>query len=257
MNKSHLRTRLYSVALAVAASASLSACTSLGYRCPLDPNEKPESATACASMQESMDGAKHGAGGKISVLLDDKGRLVSPAMQQNKPAVPLAGAMPGAPEPYRNSSGEPVFEQPHVYQAWVPAFVDAEGNLHDGHHTWFSTPGRWSYGTTRDYSANSGGEALMRPAMPGDRPAGKIVQTDGKAPAQAQAKKDAKQAAQLSAQDKDKAALSNLSAAASSMGKPQPTNAQPGAGGQAPLPGSAATPAPTGTVTAPAINLAD
>lgn len=233
MNKPSPRSSLYPIILAVVASVSLSACTSLGYRCPLDPKEDAESPTACASMRESMDGAKRGTGGKISVLLDDQGRRVSQDMLDGKPATPV-GIPAGPVEPYRNSSGQPVFEQPRVFQAWVPSFVDAEGNLHDGHHTWFSTPGRWSYGGTRNYGTTQ--DSMMRPAVPNERPSGKVISVDGKATA-----KKAAPEQKPSRDERDKAALNNLSNAANAMSaKPQ---------GQQPA-------APTG-VTAPAVNLTE
>lgn len=245
------RNRISTAILAAVAAATLSACSGIGYRCPLDPNDKPDTPTACAGMRESLEGSKKGTGGKISVLVDDKGRLVSRDQLDNKPATPLVSQLPGAPEPYRNNSGEPVFEQSRVFQAWTPAFVDAEGNLHDGHHTWFATPGRWSYGSTRD--AGPAGDALMRPSQPSDRPAGKIMPMDPRGQQAAPAQRPAQ-----TPQDKDKAALNNLSSAANSMAKPQTQPAQ--APVMAPSTMSGVSPAPaqaSAGVTAPAINLAD
>lgn len=223
---------------------SLSACTTVGYRCPLDHEGKAESPTACASMQEAMAGAKKGTGGKASVLMDDKGRLVPRELLENKVAQPLAANA----EPYRNKSGEPVFHQPKVFQVWTGAFVDAEGNLHDGHTSWFSTPGRWAYGTV-DRPGEVGSNS-MRPALPDTRPAGRVVKVDPNTgrEMQVRAAADQRPAATQpnSQQERDKAALQTLSSAANSAAaKSQAQHAQP-----------AKAPTAAG-VTAPAVGLSD
>lgn len=204
-------------ALAVGALV-LTGCSSIGYRCPLDPSKKPESPTACAGLKEAMAGAKQGSGGKTSVLVDDKGRLVPPEARENRPAVPLSVA--GEAEPYRTKSGDPVFHQPKVFQAWVPAFVDAEGNLHEGHHSWFSTPGRWAYGSTKA----SGGEVadnLMRPATPGELPKGRIVSSSNQGQGGAAAGRAQAAAQPQTPQDSERAAMNSLSRAANNAANNQ------------------------------------
>ncbi|KVP40087.1 hypothetical protein WJ87_07850 [Burkholderia ubonensis] len=223
----------------------LSACTSIGYRCPLNADEDSEYPTACSSMQEAMAGARKGTGGKTSVLMDDKGRLVPAELLENKPAKPLAAQ---SKEPFRAKSGDPVFHQPKVFQVWTGAFVDAEGNLHDGHTSWFSTPGRWAYGTV-DRPGDVGNNT-MRPALPDTRPTGRVVKIDPRTGTEVQAQPQ--QSATQSAQDREKAALQNLSSAANSAAanakaqaapQPQVTSVKP------------ATAAPG--VTAPAVGLSD
>lgn len=223
------------------AALGLSACTSPGYRCPLDGAEA-ESSTACAGMQDAIVAARQGTGGKTSVLLDDKGRLVPRELLENKPARPLSGT---DAQPYRAKSGEPVFYQPKVFQVWSSAFVDAEGNLHDGHTAWFSTPGRWAYGSV-DQPGDVGSNTL-RPAMPEARPQGRIVKVDKNgreipdpAAAKPAAAAAAPAAAPTAAQQRDKAALQELSTAAQ------------GAATQAAKPAPAA-----GGVTTPTVGLAD
>lgn len=242
MNK--LNTRFPLLAAVLLGTLGLSACTTVGYRCPLEHEGKAEFPTACASMQDAMAGAKKGTGGKTSVLMDDKGRLVPRELLENKVAQPL----PSNNEPYRVKSGEPVFHQPKVFQVWTGAFVDAEGNLHDGHTSWFSTPGRWAYGTVD--RAGDVGNNTMRPAVPDARPAGRIVKIDPRTglevqPQSAQQQQQAP-AAQNNQKERDKAALQTLSNAANSAtaaAKPQPT---------------AAAKAPTAAgVTAPAVGLGD
>lgn len=219
--------------LALVAVAGLSACSSIGYRCPLDPSEKPESPTACAGMQEAMAGAKQGAGGKTSVFLDEEGRLVPQGLREGEPAIPLAARIAASGEPYRDASGAPVFHQPKVFKTWSAAFVDENGNLHDGHNAWFSTPGRWAYGTV-----NNAGTAdmTMRPAVASELPKGRVATPAVTAPGQ--------QGTQvLTQQQKDQMALQNLSAAANSL--------KPGA--QQPQAARAGAP----VVTAPGVGLAD
>lgn len=217
----------------LAAVSTLSACTSVGYRCPLDPSDDPDSPTACAGMHDAMQGAKQGGGSRTSVLVDAEGRQIPRAMRDNKPRSPLAGTVDeGAPEPYRTKAGDPIFEPPRVYQTWVRSFVDAEGNLHEGHHTWFSTPGRWRYGNLRDSGEAGGSGDLMRPGMPGERLQGRVQAPTAVAPTAVAASAPPKQVS-------DKAALSNLSAAAGAMNNKQvPSQAAPG-------------------VTAPAVNLSE
>lgn len=163
------------ICLSLLSVITLSACTSIGYRCPLDPNEKPESATACASMHEAMEGARKGTGGRTSVFLDDKGRIVPPELHTGKAAVPLAVKMA---EPYTKPSGTPAYSQPKVFQVWSSAFKDEHGNLHDGHHSWFATPGEWNYGTVN--KSGVVGKNIMRPTTPLDRLPGVVVPTDRK-----------------------------------------------------------------------------
>jgi hypothetical protein len=232
------------LAAVLVSTLGLSACSSVGYRCPLEHDGKAEFPTACASMQDAMAGAKKGTGGKNSVLMDDKGRLVPRELLENKVATPLTGTA----EPYRNKSGDPVFHQPKVFQVWTGAFVDAEGNLHDGHTSWFSTPGRWAYGTVDrpgDVGANT-----MRPALPDSRPAGRVVKIDpntGKE-LQAPAGQPKQAAASQNTQERDKAALQTLSSAANSAAaKSQAQPAQPAMAKAPSAPG----------VTAPALGLSD
>lgn len=165
---------LFRLALLSAAVATISACTSVGYRCPLDPNETADTDGACADMHSAMAGARAGAGSKLSAILDSKGRLIPTELLENKSINPLkAGASEGV---YRNKSGEPVFIQPKVYQVWSESFQDAKGNLHDGHHSWFSTPGRWAYGTLA--GSTPVGANLMGPSRPSDVPDGRLVNVD-------------------------------------------------------------------------------
>lgn len=220
--------------LAGLALASLTACTSIGYRCPLDPSEKPESETACLNMQEAMEGAKNRTGGRTSVFLDDQGRIIPRELVEQRIAQPIVGVSPGGAG-YYESSGQPAFIQPKVFQVWSGAYQDAEGNLHDGHHSWFSTPGRWSRGSVS--SPGVVGKNLLQPATPNEKPAGRIVTLDqrtGQPVAQkAAAATSAQPSAQAAGKDADAAALkalsqaANSSAATASASKPQPAPAQP------------------------------
>lgn len=225
------------------ALTGLTACTNITYRCPLDPGKTPDSPTACAGMHDALTGSKRGTGGKTSVLTDEQGRLVPQGLRENKPAVPLDAPLPGAAEPYRTASGEPVYEPGRKFQVWSQAFVDAEGNLHDGHHAWFATPDRWSYGSLREAESAEGG--LLKPAQPGTRPSGVKMAPDAARPPQHPAAPANPQVQAQAQREKDKAALQNLSSMATSMAKPegQPAGAP-----------TANAPAATG-ITAPAVML--
>lgn len=249
MKTSLRKTNAVKLLLLSGVAGVLAGCTTIGYRCPLDPNEKPEAATACSSMKEAMTGAKRGTGGKQSVLLDDQGRMVPEELLQAQGVGKPTNVAKITTEPYRKKSGDPVFVQPKVYQVWTQSFQDAEGNLHDGHHAWFNTPGRWAYGSVDRAGTAAGGVAgagnSMGPARPDVKLPGRIVadpKTTGyklptanlptsSVPApvpdanpQAQLQQPANQGAPaMSAQqERDRAALKNLSNAAGNLGaKPQ------------------------------------
>ncbi len=165
-------------ALAVAGLLVLSACTNIGYRCPLDPQEKPDSPTACAGMEDAIRGARLGTGGKTSVLMDDRGRLVPPEVLSGQPARALGNGTLGLTRAVTGASGEPTYYQPQVFQTWSAAYVDDQGNLHDGHNAWFATPGRWDTGSVDAPTAIGG--AIMAPAMPNARPDGLLVPSDAR-----------------------------------------------------------------------------
>lgn len=220
--------------LAAAASiVGLSACSTVGYRCPLDPDQKPESPTACAGMFDALAGAKANTGGKTSVLMDDKGRLVPIELIEQRPAVPL-GVQPAEVAAYRAASPAPGFVPSKVFQAWTPGGVDAQGVMHEGHHSWFATPSRFAAKPIGQADSNMA-NALLQPVRPGELPEGRIVP-----PTLNQGARVLQQPAGQARPGQpvsNKEALTNLSRAAdSAAGKAQP-----------------AAPA----VTAPAVRLAD
>ncbi len=180
------------------------ACSNVGYRCPLDPSEKSASPTACAGMHDAWRGAKQGGGGATSVLVDDEGRQVAPEARKDAPKHPVTGQV-GAAEPYRAPTTEPAFIPPKVFQVWLPA-TDADGIVHDGHHAWFATPGKWRYGTRTESRKGTTPASvdLFRPGMPNERAQGKIVTPPAVTPSPEQQPK----------QIDNKTALQNLSAAA-------------------------------------------
>jgi hypothetical protein len=234
------------LAAAVLIAGVLAGCSDVEYRCPLDPSKKPASPTACAGMTEALAGAQRGTGGKLSVLVDDKGRVVPQEMLQNRPAQPLAYQGAGSNEPYDAASGEPVFRGPKVFKTWSSAFVDANGNLHDGHTAWFATPGRWSYGSVDQ--PGDGSDGLLKPASPLDNPPGKVVQTAGPGVQQPAHQGQGPTFNTTTPKQRDQAALKNLSFAANSAARTAQSNQMQG------LRQSSQTPSAAG-VTAPAISL--
>jgi hypothetical protein len=244
----NLKTLRFPVLAAVLlGTIGLSACSSIGYRCPLETDKDAEFPTACSNMKDAMAGARAGSGGHTSVLMDDKGRLVPREMLDHKVAKPLAAQ---STEPYHEKSGDPQFSQPKKFEVWTRAFVDANGNLHDGNTSWFTTPGRWAYGTVDrpgDVGANT-----MRPAMPDTRPAGRIVKTDQRGAVVSAQPSQAPQ----TAQQRDKAALQNLSAAANSAAANAKVVQAQNAAQAAAAAVNSTTPMSSG-VTAPAVGLGD
>lgn len=240
------QTKLVLILAGLIGAAGLTGCMHTEYRCPLDPGKSPESATACAGMHDAITAARKSEGGKTSVLLDEKGRRVPTGLVEGKPAVPVAA---GSPEPYRDADGNPIYEQAKVFRTWTRSFVDAEGNLHEGHHAWFTTPGRWAFGEL-NAKGEVGDDLMMRPA----RPTGTLPENQGSL-------RDAKDNKPLGVQpppskkDADKAALNNLSKAANAAGK-QPAGAL-GAATPADIARGQARPdqQEANQVTSPAINL--
>ncbi len=199
---------------AILVGLSLSACTSIGYRCPLDPSEKADSDTACMGMQDAVKGARQGTGANTSVFLDEKGRIIPRELLEQRAASPLARTGLNSEGGYP-SVGKPVYEAPKVFQAWAAPFKDADGHLHDDHRAWFTTPGHWTRGESDTQSVV--GSNIMKPATPGQLPQGRIVTVDprtGKAPQPtAQPASAATPAAKKSA---DSSALNALAQAANS-----------------------------------------
>lgn len=228
---------------------AISACSSVNYRCPLDPTEAPEEATACVGMNDAMAGSRKGTGGNLSVVMDNQGRLVPHELLYGKVARPVLGQGASHQGPYQEPTGSPVFVQPRTFQAYTESFQDANGNLHDGHHAYFVTPGHWSRGAM-DRPTEIGAN-LMGPTRPGEQPPGRIVTTDARtgsviatptpqappAPLTEQQRSQAAKAGakatagMLGPQANDKAAMKNLSDAAKNAAQQA---ARPGARGLAP-----------------------
>lgn len=219
----------------------LGGCANVEYRCPLD-GSKPASPTACAGMKDALYAAKRGTGGKTSVLMDDKGRIVPNEVASNRSVAVLA-----SPEPYAQSGGNPVYEQGSLFKAYTPGYQDGNGMLHEGRHSWFATPGHFKYGSVSVVGDGGtvAGNALLQPSNPNELPSGRIVVQDPKA---VQGQK-VLTAPESKPAPSDKEALQSLSSATSkaatkaAAGKARPVS--PGQNQAAP------------GVTAPGLGLAD
>lgn len=219
---------LVKLALAATALTALSACTSVPYRCPLEVGDKETRTTACAGMHDSLTAAKKGQGGKQSVHLDEKGRIIPPEMVQKRPVQVLDD------EPAVEPSGTPQYKQPKVFQVWTPGYVDSAGNLHDGRNSYFATKGEWRYGTL-DGNGGRGsdvGEDLMRPARQSDMPEGRIITDTELKDRKQQVLKPGSTAPAQTAAPSEKVVLQNLSdsaqRAADSQKSATTTQAAPG-----------------------------
>lgn len=214
---------LTKIMLAAAAITTLTACSSVPYRCPLDSAEEPDSKTACVGMEEALDAAKRGGGGKHSVIVDDKGNIIPPELAHKK----TLKVINQATEPYVEASGSPQYRQPKVFQVWTPAYVDSDGVLHDGRNSYFTTPGEWRYGTLNGSGTKGSevAEGLFRPSKETDLPKGRILTPDElkaktavvKAQASTEAVKDT---------PSDKVALTNLSQSAQKAATKNAVNVQ-------------------------------
>jgi len=148
--------------LVLAAGLALAACSSAprkpDYECPLDD----VAAAKCASVQDaySASNSMNAAGTpRVQSVFDARVQGRTPAAAA-RPV--FAGQNSEYPEPPR--TGDPVFEQPQVMRVWVAPYVDADGNLRSGEYTYFSTPGKWNYGSMK--TSGAGSQATFGPAKP-------------------------------------------------------------------------------------------
>lgn len=141
-----------------AVAVALSACSTPGYRCPVGDENRPNG--ECSSIEKTYETARAAerAGAKGMTVFDPK---VAAEIEKSKNVPVLPGAASAYPETPVN--GMPVFEQPRVYRVWIPPYVDAEGNLRSGEYSYFSTPGRWNYGSLKKEGA---GSSVMEPTKP-------------------------------------------------------------------------------------------
>lgn len=226
-------------------------CANVTYRCPLDNTEKADSPTACASMQEAAKGARLGGGGRNSTLMSDDGSLVKLHGAKSGPA-----AAPGAKSlaqataaaipvggPFASPTINPAYQPPRVFQVWTDAYQDAEGNLHDGRNSYFTTPGRWGYGDGAAVPVTPSGRPagatpsnrLMEPARADELPSGRVVDPNapGRAAKSAQSVVTNMQGASPSIDVRPNTplqspsggdSLNSISKATSAMSKSQPAN---------------------------------
>jgi type IV conjugative transfer system lipoprotein TraV len=142
----------------LAVLAFLGGCAGMGtpaYECGLE--EAPHA--KCASMEQAYAAAKRvDPKQKATSVFDSKAPVES--QQDTKPF--FRGADSEFPE--TGQQGMPVFAQPKVHRVWVGPYVDADGNLRTGEYTYFNTPGKWNYGSTKATGAASG---VYGPAKPG------------------------------------------------------------------------------------------
>jgi len=144
--------------LSLAAIATLSGCASVQYECGL----KPQPDAKCASMQDAYGASNRGgsvADAKRQSVFEGSGKSAAATPAQDRPF--FRGEDSGFPE--AGERGMPVFKQPEVHRVWVAPYVDSDGNLRTGEYTYFSTPGKWNYGTTKRAGE---GAAIFGPQKP-------------------------------------------------------------------------------------------
>jgi conjugal transfer pilus assembly protein TraV len=147
--------------LAAVALASLTGCASVQYDCAL----KPQQDAKCASMEDTYVAANRNSGEPDShrQSVFDRSQKSAPANKASTSDRPFfKGEDSDFPE--AGERGMPVFKQPEVHRVWVAPYVDSDGNLRTGEYTYFSTPGKWNYGTTKRAGE---GSAIFGPSKPG------------------------------------------------------------------------------------------
>lgn len=143
------------------ASGLLGACSSAPtYDCPL----VGAGAGKCASTERAYAQAQSVPPGSVGATQSVFQVAVPAAGSRPEAVAPVIGALAKVPGP--GQTGMPVFQQPKVMRVWIAPYVDADGNLHSGEYTYFSTPGRWNYGTMKQPGDASSG--MFEPAKPGD-----------------------------------------------------------------------------------------
>jgi conjugal transfer pilus assembly protein TraV len=146
--------------LSVVIFSALSGCASVPYDCPL----KPQPDAKCASMQDAYGAANKSPSAMETTrqsVFERSNRTAATEQAQNRPF--FRGEDSGFPE--AGERGMPVFKQPEVHRVWVAPYVDSDGNLRTGEYTYFSTPGKWNYGTTKRPGEASG---IFGPQRPGN-----------------------------------------------------------------------------------------
>lgn len=158
------------LAALAATVALITGCGSTPYQCPL--NDSPSG--KCASTADAYKAAR-------AVPKDPRGMVTvfdksaaGPAKEKN--AQPYVGAQ-ASDYPAAGANGMPVFEQPKVFRPWLAPYVDAEGNLRSGEYGYFSTPGRWNYGTLRQAGNAASMQGPARPDNLGFNPVKATVAT--------------------------------------------------------------------------------
>lgn len=153
-------------------SLALAGCSSLfpQHACPLNADG---SAGVCSSMGDTYRAARAAAavkntGHSESVL--PFGQVTRPSRTSDSSAEGAGWAPPANQEAFQGfaqpkESGSPVYTPPRVHRAWVAPWTDADGRLHGGEYTYFTTAGGWNYGSLR--SPGQAGSAMMGPLRPG------------------------------------------------------------------------------------------
>jgi type IV conjugative transfer system lipoprotein TraV len=126
-----------------AAVLALTGCMSTPkHECALD-----ETGGHCASLEQAYQAASG---------LDDVSGYQN-VFESTKKAG-RQGTQGFAPEGYAQPAerGKPVFVPPKVHRVWTSPWTDSEGQLHGGEYLYFTTPGKWSYGSLRAPGEASG-----------------------------------------------------------------------------------------------------
>lgn len=136
------------VFIGVAVFALTGCVSSPKHECPLS-----DKGGRCASIDRAYQAAKG---------VEDVSQFQS-IFEAEKPRPNLSNPYTSAGYAQPAERGKPVFVPSKVHRAWTAPWTDSDGHLHGGEYVYFTTPGKWSYGSLRAPGEASG---VFQPVMP-------------------------------------------------------------------------------------------
>lgn len=137
------------------------------YMCSLNVAEQGKCATVQESLKASqnMVPAEQRQGMKVQSVFEAQQQ--TGARNQAPAQAYYGGAAPvGHTESDPAGDGAPVFQQPNVMRVWVAPYVDADGVLRSGEYAYFTTPGKWNYGSLKKSGSASSASSMFEPTKP-------------------------------------------------------------------------------------------
>jgi len=140
------------LSLALIAALATGCASRPKHNCPLDDLDG-----RCASVQQTYEAAVSDGGDKEYAL-----------PKKDAPEQPVTTPVTGeffTPYTAAIERGAPVYQPPVPHRLWKAPTYDAGGLLHGGELIYYTTPGRWNYGTLTTPGQGAG---VMGPLQPSD-----------------------------------------------------------------------------------------